>query len=216
MVKRMFEQPWRPNLLAGEPEITPFGFNRVIPPISNIDCLSDKPGKEPTPPRKARTFPEGQSFNPLRPCSGTIPRKPYKFTILPPISQIDFFSSRTPGDSNKLNDFTNGKFPISNVTCLNADELPQGEKSFEDVLPSGRMIKKDHGIRPYDSEYIKLSKSNGRKDLLRPLEISNKSTGSTPRDFTLTQRRTILRSPDKRWQPSDWVKFKVYGKGQLR
>ena len=219
MVKRMFEQPRRADLLAGKQEVTPITVIPPLPlaPISNIDCLSGKLGKKPTPPRKARTFPGAQSFNPLRPSSGEVPRKPYKFATLPPISQIDFLSSRTPANTN--NNIKNDKFPISNVPCLNADEPNLRYEDFNDILPSGRVAKKDFGIKPTDSEFIKLCKMNGRTNLLKEKEILNKSIaiGLPAREFKMTQRRTILRSPNGDWTPSDWVKFKVYGhKGQLR
>ncbi len=213
MVKRTFKQPRRPDLLTGIQEITPISRS-VIPPISNIDCLSGKLGKQPTPPRKARTFPGAQTFNLLKQSSAEIPRKPYKFTALPPISQIDVLSSRTPADTN--NEIKNDKFPISNVPCLNADESNLSNEEFNNVLPSGRVAKKDYGIIPTDSEFVKLCKMNGRKNLLKEQEILNKSIGST-REYNLTQKRTILRSPNGDWIPSDWVKFKVYcHKGQLR
>jgi hypothetical protein len=212
MVKRMFKQPQRLDLLEEKHEISPI---KVIPPISNVDCLSGKLDKEPTPPRKARTFPGAQSFNPLRPSSGEIPRRPYKFTALPPISQIDFFSSRVPVDTN--DEIKNDILPISNVPCLNGHESDVKNDEFDDVLPSGRVAKKDYGINPRDSEFIKLCKMNGRKNLLKEQDILNKSVGETTRDFKLTHKRTILRSPNGEWIPSDWVKFKVYGqKGQLR
>ena len=212
MVKRTFKQPRRPNLLAETQQLPPI---KAIPPISNVDCLLDHRDTEPTPPRKARTFPGAQSYNPLRPSSGEIPRKPYKFTALPPISQIDFLSSRAPADTNK--EVRNEMFPISNVPCLNAHESNVENDEFNDFLPSGRAAKKDYGINPTDTEFIRLCKMNGRKNLLKEQEILNKSMGQTTHEFQLTHKRTILRSPNGEWIPSDWVKFKVYGqKGQLR
>ena len=213
MVKRMFEKPWRPDLLTGAQE---FPSSTVIPPISNIDCLSDKPWKEPTPPRKARTFPGVTSRNPLRPYSGEMPRKLNKFTSLPPISQIDFLSdTRAPVSGN--DDFKNNKIPISNVPCLNRHEANLKYEDFNDILPSGRVAKKHHGIQSTDTEFIKLCKMNGRKNLLKEQEILNKSIGQTTREYMSTQKRTILRSPNEKWIPSDWVKFNVYGqKEQLR
>ncbi|XP_028404095.1 uncharacterized protein LOC114526766 [Dendronephthya gigantea] len=213
MVKRMFEKPRRPDLLMGTQE---FPSATVIPPISNIDCLTDKQGKEPTPPRKAKTFPGVTSRNPLRPFSGEMPRKPYKFTTLPPISQIDFLSGASASVSGK-DDYKNDKIPISNVPCLNRGEADLKYEDFNDILPSGRVAKKCHGIKPADTEYIKLCKMNGRKNLLKEQEILNKAIGQTNLEYMSTNKRTILRSPDEEWIPSDWVKFKVYGlKGQLR
>ena len=207
----MFKKTQRPDLLAEKQELPPI---KAIPPISNVDCLSGKLDKEPTPPRKARTFPGAQSFNPLRPSSGEIPRKPYKFTALPPISQIDFLSSKAPANTNK--EVRNEMFPISNVPCLNAHEFNVENDEFN-VLPSGRAAKKDYGIIPTDTEFIKLCKMNGRKNLLKEQEILNKSIGQTTHEFKLTHKRTILRSPNGEWIPSDWIKFQVYGeKGQLR
>ena len=213
MVKRMFEQPKRLNLLAEKQEIT---VVTAIPPISNIDCLSSKLGKDPTPPRqgRSRTFPGAQSSNPLIPSPGEIPRKPFKFATLPPISQIDVLSGKTPADTR--NDFNPDRFPISNIPNLNIDEPNVTYTDLNDVLPSGRVAKKDHGIKPTDTEFIKLCKMNGRKNLLKEQEILDKSIGKTTHEFTLTQKRTLLRSPNEDWIPSSWVRFKVYGKGQLR
>ena len=214
MVKRMFEQPRKPDLLAVKEEISPIA---IIPPISNIDCLAGKLGKESTPPRKgrSRTFPGAQSSNPLIPNTGEIPRKPFKFTTLPPISQIDFLSSRVP--DNASNDLQSERLPISNVPFLNkTDDTELKYEDFNNILPSGRIARKEYGITPRDTEFIKLCKMNGRKNLLKEQEILDKCIKPTAREFELTQKRTILRSPNEDWIPSTWAKFKVYGKGQLR
>ena len=213
MVKRMFEQPRKTDLLFLKEEITPIA---IIPPISNIDCLAGKSGKESTPAHKgrSRTFPGAQSSNPLIPHTGEIPRKPFKFTTLPPISQIDVLSSRVP--NKERNDLQSERLPISNVPCLNTDASELKYEDFNNILPSGRLAKKDYGITPRDSEFIKLCKMNGRKNLLKEQEILNKCIKPTVREFEQTQKRTILRSPNEDWIPSTWAKFKVYGKGQLR
>lgn len=210
----MFEKARRTDLLMKKQD------TRLTAPIipssnlTNIDCLTGRLGKEPSPPRKARSFPAAKSFNPLRPSSGEVPKNPHKFTILPPISQIHFFSCQTPSDDYPTK---SDKFPISNVRCLNVDESKSRYEVFTDILPSGRVAKKDYGIKSTDSEFVKLCKMNGRTNLLKEQENWNKSKAGGPsRNFRLTQRRTILRSPDENWIPSAWVKFEVYGRPQLR
>lgn len=191
-------------------------ISNVIPPISNVDCLCKMEKESTPPPASTKILPGVKSaISCLKPGSGNIQYMPYRFSVLPPISQIDILSSRS-NSSNEFDERNNVESRISNVACLNADGLEK-DAVFSSELPSGRMAKKDYGIKPYDSEFIKLCKMNGRTDLLKDTQIlERKTNGLNMSNFEKTRRRTILRSANKSWKPSEWVKFGVYEAGQLR
>lgn len=221
MVKRMYPRVNKPNPLVLEnisAECTT--VSGVVPSISNVQCLC-RSERELTPPAsslRGRVLPGVQSsISCLRPESGKA-QTPYsvRFPVLPPISQIGILSSRTDSSSD-FDERKSIESRISNVTCLNADVLAK-DMAYSTALPSGRMAKKDYGIKPFDSEFVKLCKMNGRKNLLKDTEILNRKTGAVSNvyDFKMTNRRTMLRSPNESWKPSEWTKFEVYKKCQLR
>lgn len=205
MVKRMYGRAKRPDLLAG--------LSNDVFPISNVECLCSMKRELITPQFKG--LPGVQSaISCLKPNSASAPI-PCRFPVLPPISQIDVLSSKMSG-SSEFDDRTIMKSRISNVTCLNADELEK-DSFFSTELPSGRIAKKDFGIKPHDSEFVRLCKMNGRKNLLKDVEILERQTAAPrARDFEMTKKRTMLPSTNESWKPSAWVKFGMYEKSQNR
>lgn len=223
MVKRMYPRANNPNLLALEDISTECTtVSGAVPSISNVQCLckTDKELPPPTSSFRGKFLPGVQSsISCLRPESGNA-QTPHtvRFPVLPPISQIGILSSRTDSSSGfDERKRIGSRIAVSNVTCLNADVLAK-DMAYSTALPSGRMAKKDYGIKSFDSEFIKLCKMNGRKNLLKDMEILNKKTSAVSNvyDFEMTNRRTMLRSPNESWKPSEWTKFEVHKKYQLR
>ena len=132
-------------------------------------------------------------------------RTQYPSGVLPPISQISMGGRQLPADGS----FQGGLKlpPISQVSCLG------GFVDDKHVVVKQSKSR----VRETDSDFIKLSKAGGQKNLLHYTEAN-----STPRadatDASVSPRTRYLpgftSEADPRWRPSHWSDFSRRGQAR--
>ena len=128
-------------------------------------------------------------------------RADYSSGVLPPISQISMGGRQLPAE-NKVPTEGLKLPPISQVSCLG------GYVDDKNLLIKPTKPR----IRAGDSDFIKLSKSSGQKDLLCYSEAHVKSGANETDAGNAYPRSTryvlgFTSEADPRWKPSHWSDF---------
>lgn len=177
----------------------------TLPRISQIDCLPqnrlDPDEFEQT--RRAQKVDEHKKETmsqtaALKQQIYSRKRTNYTSGVLPPISQISMGGRQLPTDVSQGEGLKLP--PISQVSCLGG--FVDDKKVL--VKPSKSRI------RDSDSEFIKLSKAGGHRDLLSFKEVQRPREDETDASVYLRPARYVpgfTSEADPRWRPSHWSDF---------
>lgn len=184
----------------------------TLPRISQIDCLPQSRVNPDEFEQKRRADKIEEHKNQVMSQAAALKeqsyghkRTQYPSGVLPPISQISMGGRQLPADVS-----TEGGLklpPISQVSCLG------GFVDDKHVVVKQSKSR----IRETDSDFIRLSKAGGQKNLLHYMEAN-----STPRadatDASVTPRTRYLpgftSEADPRWRPSHWSDFSRRGQAR--
>lgn len=177
----------------------------TLPRISQIDCLPqnrlDPDEFEQT--RRAQKVDEHKKETmsqtaALKQQIYSRKRTNYTSGVLPPISQISMGGRQLPTDVSQGEGLKLP--PISQVSCLGG--FVDDKKVL--VKPSKSRI------RDSDSEFIKLSKAGGHRDLLSFKEVQRQREDETDASVYPRPARYVpgfTSEADPRWRPSHWSDF---------
>ena len=184
----------------------------TLPRISQIDCLPQNRVNPDEFEQKRRADKIEEHKNQVMSQAAALKeqsygrkRTQYPSGVLPPISQISMGGRQLPADGSSQGGLKLP--PISQVSCLG------GFVDDKHVVVKQSKSR----VRETDSDFIKLSKAGGQKNLLHYVEAN-----STPRpdatDASVSPRTRYLpgftSEADPRWRPSHWSHFSRRGQAR--
>ena len=184
----------------------------TLPHISQIDCLPQNRVDPDDFEQKRRADKIEEHKNQIMSQTAALKeqsygrkRTQYPSGVLPPISQISMGGRQLPADGSSQEGLKLP--PISQVSCLG------GLVDDKHVV----MKQSKSRVREGDSDFIRLSKAGGQKNLLHYIEAE-----STPRekanDASLSSRTRynpgFTSEADPRWRPSHWSDFSRRGQAR--
>lgn len=179
-----------------------------LPRISQIDCLpqnrvdpdefEQKRRADKIEEHKKQTMSQAAALK-QQPYSRK--RTKYPSGVLPPISQISMGGRQLPAENSAQEGLKLP--PISQVSCLGGYV---DEKKIVVKQSKSR-------VRDTDSDFIRLSKQGGQKNLLHYIE-ANSAPREDATDASVYPRSTryFTSEADPRWRPSQWSDFTRRGK----
>lgn len=182
---------------------------RTLPRISQIDCLPQNRLNSDELEQKRRADKIEEDKNHI--MAQTVAMKEqgfgrrgkrtnYTSGILPPISQISMGGRQLPAEAS-LGEEGLKLPPISQVACLG------GYLDEKQLL----MKQSKSRIRDSDSEFVRLSKAGGQKNLLCYTEADSTSPGDVTNANTFPRSTRynpgFTSEADPRWRPSHWSDF---------
>ena len=185
---------------------------KTLPRISQIDCLPQNSVDPDEFEQKRRADKIEEHKNQVMSQAAALKeqsygrkRTQYPSGVLPPISQISMGGRQFPADGSSQGGLKLP--PISQVSCLG------GFVDDKHVLVKQSKSR----VRETDSDFIKLSKAGGQKNLLHYIEANSTPRADATNASVSTRTRYLpgfTSEADPRWRPSHWSDFSRRGQAR--